>query len=102
MSQPDDFDNVDPVPPPPLDLARWRKLPGQLMAGGGLIAVIGAVAGYLRHGNLLEFGYSWLLAFMFFLSIALGAMFLVLMHHLFDAGRSEEHTSELQSRFGIS
>ena len=101
MSQPDDFDNVDPVPPPPLDLARWRKLPGQLMAGGGLIAVIGAVAGYLRHGNLLEFGYSWLLAFMFFLSIALGAMFLVLMHHLFDAGwsvatrRFSEHLAAL-------
>jgi len=101
MSQPDDFDNVDPVPPPPLDLAKWRKLPGQLMVGGGLITVLGAGVGYLRHGNLLEFGFSWLLAFMFFLSIALGAMFLVLMHHLFDAGwsvatrRFSEHLAAL-------
>jgi len=101
MSQPDDFDNVDPVLPVPLDLARWRKLPGQLMLGGGLVAVIGAVVGYMRHGNLLEFGYSWLVAFMFFLSIGLGAMFLVLVHHLFDAGwsvatrRFSEHIATL-------
>jgi hypothetical protein len=82
MSQPDDFDNEDPKLPPPLDLTKWRKLPGQLMAVGGLIAVLGAVT------NLREFGYSWLLAFMFYLSIGLGALFLVLMHHLFDAGWS--------------
>jgi hypothetical protein len=82
MSQPDDFDNVDPVLPPPLDLAKWRKLPVQLMAVGGVIAIVGAVT------NLREFGYSWLLSFMFFLSIGLGGLFLVLVHHLFDAGWS--------------
>ena len=82
MSQPDDFDNVEPKLPPPLDLASWRKLPGQLMAVGGLIAIIGAVT------NLREFGYSWLLSFMFFLSLGLGGLFLVLVHHLFDAGWS--------------
>jgi hypothetical protein len=82
MSQPDDFDNVDPVLPPPLDLSGWRKVPGLLMAAGGLIAVIGAAV------DLREFGYAWLLAFMFFLSLALGGLFLVLVHHLFDAGWS--------------
>ena len=35
-----------------------------------------------------EFGYSWLLAFMFYLTIALGALFLVMIHHLTDAGWS--------------
>src|SRR5204863_8197842 len=34
------------------------------------------------------FAFSWLLAFMFFLSVCLGAFFLVLVHHLFDAGWS--------------
>ncbi len=35
-----------------------------------------------------QFAYSWLLSLMFFLSFSLGAMFLVLAHHLFDAGWS--------------
>ena len=87
MSQPDDFDNVDPVLPPPLDLSRWRTLPGRLMAIGGVIALIGLFIS-LKHDGGREFGYSWLLAFMFFLSIGLGALFLVLVHHLFDAGWS--------------
>jgi len=88
MSQPDDFDNEDPVMPPPLDLSRWRNLPGRLMVGGALIAIIGLFVSYLRHGDLREFGFAWLLAFMFYLSIGLGALFLVLAHHLFDAGWS--------------
>jgi hypothetical protein len=87
MSKPDDFDNVDPVLPPPLDLSKWRKLPGQLMGIGGLVAVIGLLVSLNRDGGR-EFGYSWLLAFMFFLSIGLGALFLVVVHHLFDAGWS--------------
>ena len=36
--------------------------------------------------NAQQFGYSWLFAYMFFLSFCLGALFLVLVHHLFDAG----------------
>jgi len=35
-----------------------------------------------------QFAYSWLLSFMFFLSLCLGALFLVIIHHLFDAGWS--------------
>jgi len=66
----------------PLDLSGWRKLPAILMVAGAVLSVIGAAK------NPKEFGCSWLLAFMFFLSIALGALFLVMVHHLSDAGWS--------------
>ncbi len=66
----------------PLDLSRWRRLPAVLMVVGGLLALVGALK------NPAEFGFSWLLAFMFYYSIALGALFLVLIHHLTDAGWS--------------
>ena len=68
--------------PPPLDLSRWKNVPAALMAMGGFLCVAGAGIDYR------EFGYSWLLAFMFYLTIALGALFLVLIHHLTDAGWS--------------
>ena len=54
---------------PPLDLSGWRKLPALLMVGGGLLSLIGAVI------NPEEFGFCWLLSFMFFLTIAIGALF---------------------------
>jgi hypothetical protein len=67
---------------PPLDLSGWRKLPSVLMVVGGILSVIGLIK------NPQEFGYSWLLAFMFFLTLALGALFLTMVHHLTDAGWS--------------
>src|SRR6266542_3697941 len=67
---------------PPLDLSRWRKAPNFLMVAGGALAVLGWVA------NAQQFGYSWLFAYMFFLSFCLGALFLVIVHHLFDASWS--------------
>lgn len=85
MSQPDDFSNEDPQAQP-LDLSRWKTLPGRLMLIGGLITLIGLVASW-RDG-LTNFGFSWLVAFMFYLSLSLGALFIVLAHHLFDAGWS--------------
>src|SRR5689334_8737749 len=70
----------------PLDLSKWRKAPTMLIVGGILLILIGlAVAGADRTK---QFAFSWLLAFMFFLSLCLGSLFLVLMHHLFDAGWS--------------
>src|ERR1700761_1394520 len=66
----------------PLDLSKWSKIPTMLIVAGGIIALLGAVI------NLKQFAASWLLAFMFCLSICLGALFLVLAHHLFDAGWS--------------
>src|SRR6476619_4830841 len=66
----------------PLDLSKWRNVPMVLMGAGGLLALIGAIA------KPQEFAYAWLLAFMFFLSLCLGSLFLILAHHLFDAGWS--------------
>jgi len=65
------------------------------MVVGGVLAVLGAVVAPKA------FAYAWLLAFMFFLSLCLGALFLVIVHHLFDAGWSVpirrfcEHISSL-------
>ena len=66
----------------PLDLARWRNVPMLLMAGGGALALLGLAL------NREQFAFSWLLSFMFFLSLCLGALFLVIAHHLVDAGWS--------------
>jgi hypothetical protein len=66
-----------------LDLSKWRNLPVILM----VIGAIGAGAG-LALGGVKQFGYSWLLAFMFSLSLCLGGLFLVIVHHLFDASWS--------------
>src|SRR5512137_615992 len=71
----------------PLDLSRWRKVPNLLIGVGGLLAIIGlAVSLKLDAGR--EFGFAWLVAFMFSFSICIGALFLVLAHHLFDASWS--------------
>lgn len=51
-----------------------------------VVGAIGAIAG--AAWDIKQFGYAWLVAFMFFLSICLGSLFLVLVHHLFDAGWS--------------
>ena len=74
----------------PLDLSRWRKLPLNAIIVGVVFLALGAfIEG--RHGMAAlakGFGYSWLLAFMFFLSLCMGGLFLVLAHHLFDASWS--------------
>ena len=50
---------------------------------------VGAVGSLLgAFLNLKQFGFSWLLSFMFFLSLCLGGLFLTLVHHLFDAAWS--------------
>jgi hypothetical protein len=64
------------------DLERFRPLPWVLM----ILGAIGCVFGGLFDS--VQFAHSYLLAYMFFLSICLGSLFLVLMHHLFDAGWS--------------
>ena len=62
----------------------WQKLPMILIGLGGAGGLIGALTPSLTK----QFGYSYLLAFMFFLSLCLGGWFMVLMHHLFDASWS--------------
>ena len=59
-----------------------RKLPLIFIVAGGVVSLIAGLV------NVKQFAYSYLLAFMFFLSICLGSMFLVLIHHLFDASWS--------------
>jgi len=66
-----------------LDLAKWRNLPVILM----VIGAVGALGG-LVLGGVQQFAFSWLLAFMFSLSLCLGGWFLVTVHHLFDASWS--------------
>lgn len=73
--------------PPPMDMSGWRKLPNFLMVAGGFLCVVGGLICY-KHNNLAEFGLSWLLSFLFYYTMALGALFLVLVHHLTDAGWS--------------
>src|SRR5580704_3671396 len=69
----------------PLDLAKWRNAPVILMVIGGL----GAAFGFFRfHDDHQHFAFSWLAAFMFYLSLCLGGLFLVIVHHLFDASWS--------------
>jgi len=73
--------------PPPLDLSGWKLLPTFFMVVGGILSVLGlAISCYKKE--LFEFGCSWLLAFMFYYSIALGSLFLVMIHHLSGAGWS--------------
>lgn len=74
--------SAKPANLPPLDLSKWRKIPALLIGVGLVVAVIGAAI------NIHQFAFSYLLAFMFCLSICLGSLFLVLAHHLFDAGWS--------------
>jgi len=75
-------------------------LPGAMLFIGGVLTVVGAVISFLHNGGK-EFGLAWLLAFMFYYSIALGTMFMVMVHHLTDAGWSVgirrfcEHVSSL-------
>jgi len=73
----------------PLDLSRWRKVPTYAVVIGVVFLALGAFAVSHKGGDVMQqFGYSWLLGFMFFLSLAMGALFLVLAHHLFDASWS--------------
>lgn len=60
--------------------------PGGKIAYG--IAAVGAIGLLIGLFNLKQLGYSYLLAYMFFLSLCLGSLFLVMLHHLFDASWS--------------
>src|SRR6266498_3035984 len=80
-----------PAPVGSLDLSRWRKVPLFAMGAGLLFLVLGLIVEATQHNvdhTLKQFGYSWLVGCMFFLSLCLGGLFLVLVHHLFDASWS--------------
>lgn len=85
MSQPDDFSNQDPQARP-IDLSKVRNLPVQMVIGGALIGLLGLALSFKSGGT--QFLVAYLVAFMFTLSLGAGALFLVMVHHLFDAGWS--------------
>src|SRR5213075_1882283 len=92
----------DTVPGQRLTMPPWaRNLPMILIVVGGILGLIALFT------NPKQFGYSYLLAFMFFLSICLGSMFLVIIHHLFDAmwsvplRRITEHLAFLLPVMGV-
>ncbi len=70
---------------PGLDLSKYRNLPVILIVAGAIAAGLGTAASGL---GAKQFAFSWLLAFMFSLSLCLGGLFLVIVHHLFDASWS--------------
>src|SRR5262249_1028539 len=61
----------------------WNRLP----IIGIACAVLGAVAcGILGAGNPKQFLFSWLVSFLFFLSLALGGLFFVLIQYASQGG----------------
>ena len=65
---------------PELKLPPWAdKIPLILLAVGAVLVLAGFVA------DQSHFAHAWLVSFMFYLSICLGAFFLVLLHYLFDS-----------------
>ena len=65
---------------PELKLPEWAgKIPLILLIVGAVLALIGVGL------NPSHFAHAWLVSFMFYLSICLGAFFVVLLHYLFDS-----------------
>lgn len=64
------------VPSPAL-----ARLPILLAGIGGALSLLGLLVPGLQK----QFCFSWLVAFMFYLSLMLGGLFMVILHHLFDA-----------------
>src|SRR6185436_8940033 len=50
------------------------------------VGVVAAILAYATAGSPRAFAFSWLLALVFFLSLALGALFFVLIHYATQAG----------------
>lgn len=61
----------------------WNRLP---LLGGG-VALLGAIGcAILGPGNPKQFYFSWLVSFLFFLSLAIGALFFVLIQYAAQGG----------------
>src|SRR6187549_1977751 len=61
----------------------WNRLPA-IGAGVALVGV--ALCALLGSGNPKQFLFSWLVSFLFFLSLALGALFFVLIQYAAQGG----------------
>lgn len=70
-----------------LGVRAWPVYVGA-MIGGAAGLVLSMVAGYLAHDGFARFYHAYLVSYGFVLSIALGALFFVLLQHLTRAGWS--------------
>ena len=61
----------------------WNRLP---VIGAGCALLGGVVCASLGAGNPKQFFFSWLVSFLFFLSLGLGALFFVLIHYATQGG----------------
>jgi len=61
----------------------WNRLPA---IGGGCALLGVSLCALLGSGNPKQFLFSWLVSFLFFLSLALGALFFVLMQYATQGG----------------
>jgi hypothetical protein len=61
----------------------WNRLP---MIGAGVAVLGSVVCAVLAPGNPKQFFFSWLVAFLFFLSLALGGLFFVLIQYASQGG----------------
>src|SRR6478736_9356274 len=61
----------------------WNRLPA---IGAGCALLGGLACAILGAGNPKQFFFSWLVSFLFFLSLALGALFFVLIHYATQGG----------------
>jgi hypothetical protein len=61
----------------------WNRIPA-IGAGLALVGVVGCAV--LGMGNPKQFFFSWLVSFLFFLSLALGALFFVLIQYAAQGG----------------
>jgi hypothetical protein len=61
----------------------WNRLPA---IGAGVALLGGLVCAIAGAGNPKQFFFSWLVAFLFFLSLALGALFFVLIQYASQGG----------------
>jgi len=65
---------------PEITLPAWAgKVPLILLVAGAVLVLAGFFV------NQSHFAHAWLVSFMFYLSICLGAFFIVLVHYLFDS-----------------
>ena len=74
-----------PKIPSPVD---WSKWPGMLNKAIGAAAIVLLIGFAVCHNNIDRWLAGYLVGYMFCLSIGLGGLFLVLVHHLFDASWS--------------
>ena len=71
--------DTKPLSKPSMSLAKYASLPNKLITCG----LGGLILGFFIWRD--QFLYSYLTAFMFYLSLVLGGLFIVLLHHIFDS-----------------